>query len=48
MFEKALIALDLSPAEQPILACLPALQQWSRVARQASSEIAGRPVLMVP
>lgn len=28
MFEKALIALDLSPAEQPILACLPALQQW--------------------
>lgn len=28
MFEKALVALDLSPAEYPILACLPALQQW--------------------
>ena len=28
MFEKALIALDLSPAEEPLLACLPALRQW--------------------
>jgi len=28
MFEKALIALDLSPAEQPILECLPALREW--------------------
>ena len=28
MFEKALVALDLSPAERPILDCLPALQQW--------------------
>lgn len=28
MFERALIALDLTPAEQPILDCLPALQQW--------------------
>jgi hypothetical protein len=26
MFERALIALDLSPAEQPVLDCLPALQ----------------------
>ncbi|TBW07769.1 hypothetical protein E0E50_16965 [Azotobacter chroococcum subsp. isscasi] len=28
MFEKALVALDLSPAEQPILDCLPALRNW--------------------
>lgn len=28
MFDKALTALDLSPAEQPILDCLPALQDW--------------------
>jgi nucleotide-binding universal stress UspA family protein len=28
MFDTALVALDLSPAEQPILDCLPALQQW--------------------
>jgi nucleotide-binding universal stress UspA family protein len=28
MFNKALIALDLSPAEQPILECLPALREW--------------------
>lgn len=28
MFNKAVIALDLSPAEQPIVQCLPALRQW--------------------
>jgi nucleotide-binding universal stress UspA family protein len=28
MFNKALVALDLSPAEQPILECLPALRHW--------------------
>lgn len=28
MFSKALVALDLSAAEQPILDCLPALRQW--------------------
>lgn len=28
MFEKALVAVDLSPAEQPILECLPALRNW--------------------
>ena len=28
MFEKALVALDLSPAEQPILDCLLALRNW--------------------
>ncbi|MFU8814875.1 MAG: universal stress protein [Pseudomonadales bacterium] len=28
MYERALVALDLSPAEQPILDCLPALQSW--------------------
>jgi nucleotide-binding universal stress UspA family protein len=28
MFDKALVALDLSPAEQPIVDCLPALRQW--------------------
>lgn len=28
MFDRALIALDLSPAEQPLLDCLPALQRW--------------------
>lgn len=28
MFDKALVALDLSAAEQPILDCLPALSQW--------------------
>lgn len=28
MFDKALIALDLSPAEQPMLDCLPELQKW--------------------
>jgi nucleotide-binding universal stress UspA family protein len=28
MFDRALAALDLSPAEQPMLECLPALQQW--------------------
>ncbi|MEX1198778.1 MAG: universal stress protein [Pseudohongiellaceae bacterium] len=28
MFSKALIALDLSPSEQPILDCLPGLRAW--------------------
>jgi DNA-binding MurR/RpiR family transcriptional regulator len=28
MFDDALVALDLSPAERPILDCLPALRQW--------------------
>lgn len=28
MFTKALVALDLSPAEQPVINCLPALKQW--------------------
>jgi hypothetical protein len=28
MFDKALVALDLSPAEEPLLDCLPALQHW--------------------
>jgi nucleotide-binding universal stress UspA family protein len=28
MFDRALVALDLSPAELPILDCLPALQHW--------------------
>lgn len=28
MFKKALVALDLSPAELPIIECLPALQKW--------------------
>lgn len=34
MFEKVLVALDLSPAEQPILDCLPALRS-SEIARHA-------------
>lgn len=28
MFETALVALDLAPAEQPIVDCLPELQRW--------------------
>jgi nucleotide-binding universal stress UspA family protein len=28
MFDKALVALDLSPAERPIIGCLPELRQW--------------------
>ncbi len=28
MFDNAVIALDLSPADQPLLECLPALQDW--------------------
>jgi len=28
MFEHALVALDVSPVERPMIACLPALKKW--------------------